>query len=90
MTGHRLLAIALVLAGACSKAADAPPDACLQVARKLMPNPEEHFLKACRAQLGDPAFARMLDCVLAIPEIHDDKQIKACPGGDRMPSYFQF
>jgi hypothetical protein len=84
------LALVVVIGTACGKAADLPPDACLSVAHKLMPKPEASFIEACRAQLRDPAFARMLDCVLALPEIYDDKQIKACPGGDRMPLYFQF
>jgi hypothetical protein len=80
-----LATIAVVLAG-CSRS----PDACEQLAARLMPNPDTTFIETCRAESAhDPSYARMVSCVLAIEGGVTEANLKRCPGSDRL-LFFQF
>lgn len=77
---------ALALAG-CAKG----PDACQRLAARLMPDPDERFVEACRALYeSEPRFVRTVDCLLAVEGGLRDEDIKRCPGSDKLPLYFHF
>jgi hypothetical protein len=48
------------------------------------------FVDACVASFDEPGYAKMVDCILAVPGGVTEKEIEACGGRGRLPLYFQF
>jgi hypothetical protein len=81
-------AVLLAFVLACSKG----NARCKLLAPRLMPDPKPEFIEACGDNYdSDPAFARTVECLLAIDHPLYDDDLASCPGNELLRAmYFHF